>query len=128
MSPEPNEAACTRPRELVRCRRDLDAEGLQFGDEGLGQRDIPQRTCAVRERLLVVTRFLRSYLPGFEYGIDLTRGGPLEECRRKGGIFSDHSELNFAVPPRPPRLRTNWRGWDDWDSLWLHARLDDRWR
>ena len=62
-----------RPRELVRGRRDLDTEGLQFGDEGLGQRDIPERTCAVRERLLVVTQFLGSYLPGFEHGVDLAR-------------------------------------------------------
>jgi hypothetical protein len=34
--------------------RDLDTEGLQFGDEGLGQRDIPQRTGALRERLLEI--------------------------------------------------------------------------
>src|SRR3984893_11923827 len=113
-------AACTRPRVLVRCRRDLDTEGLQFGDQGLGQRNIPQRTGAVRERLPVVTYFLGSYLPGFEHGVDLARGGPLEECRRKGGIFSDHSGLDFAVPPSPPRLRTNWGGWD---SLGLPVRV-----
>ena len=106
----------------------VDPQHFEFLDEGFGHSRVLQRTGAVRERLPVVTHFLRRYLPGFEYGIDLTRGGPLEECRRKGGIFSDHSGLNFAVPPRPPRLRTNWGSWDPWDGPLLHARLDDRWR
>ena len=101
----------------------VDPQHFEFLDEGFGHSRVLQRTGAVRERLLAVTRFLRSYLPGFEYGIDLTRGGPLENVEERVGYFRITRSLTLPFPRVRRGLGPNWGGWDDWDSLWLPVRL-----
>jgi hypothetical protein len=69
-------------------------------------------------------------LARFEDGLDLTDEGPLEECRRQGGVLAHSSGLNLSVPPSSTRLGARGDGWDDWsgwDGLLIPARLVDRW-